>query len=593
MACRMARTLIRVARGEEPADLALAGAQVVNVLSGEIYQADVAIHQGWVVGLGDRYEARERLDLRGLILAPGFIESHIHIESTMLSVPEFARAVLAHGTTTAIVDPHELANVLGAKGVRMVLRWARQVPLEIHVQLPSCVPASSFESAGAVLDAAALRELVDEPGVLGLGELMNFPGAVAGDPDLLAKTMLFGPDGHVDGHAPGLRGRDLSAYLLAGARTDHESTTVEEAEEKLRKGMWLLVREGSTERNLHDLLPLLRRSRPARAAFSSDDVTPNHLLRVGHLDATLRQAVAGGLDPITALRMATIQAAQCFGLPRRGAIAPGFAADIVAVEDLREFRVRQVYKAGRLVARDGVTTVPLPATESTGGEGTMHLPPLDVGSFRLEGREGLAHVIGIVPGQVVTEHLVLPASYRAGELTADPGRDIAKLAVIERHGGRGGIGLGLVRGLGLRTGAIASTVAHDAHNLVVAGMRDDDMLFAARRLDEIGGGVVVVADGRVLAELALPIAGLLSPLPIAEVAGRLDALDAAARALGSRLEHPLMTLSFLALSVIPSLKLTDQGLVDVERFARHRPSGSLSGSDHHPKPPIQRPATGT
>jgi adenine deaminase len=413
-----------------------------------------------------------------------------------------------------------------------------------------------------------LRTLVGEPGVLGLGELMNFPGTLAGDPDLLAKTMLFGPDGHVDGHAPGLGGRDLSAYLLAGARTDHESTTVEEAEEKLRKGMWLLVREGSTERNLHDLLPVLRRLRPARAAFSSDDVTPNHLLRVGHLDATLRQAVAGGLDPIAALRMATIQAAQCFGLPRRGAIAPGFAADLVAVEDLREFRARLVYKAGQLVARDGVTTALLSAPERSSGEGTVHLPALDGGSFRLAGHEGMVHVIGIVPGQVVTEHLILPAPYVAGELTADPERDIAKLAVIERHGGSGGIGLGLVRGLGLREGAIASTVAHDAHNLVVAGMSDDAMLLAGRRLGETGGGVVVVTGGRVLAELALPIAGLLSPLPIAEVAGRLDALDAAAQALGSRLEHPLMTLSFLALSVIPSLKLTDQGLVDVERFVR-------------------------
>ncbi|MGH2345291.1 MAG: adenine deaminase, partial [Chloroflexota bacterium] len=561
-------TLIRVARGEEPADLVLEGAQVVNVLSGEIYKADVAVHQGWVVGLGDRYEASARVDLRGLTLTPGFIEGHIHIESTMLSVPEFARAVLARGTTTAIVDPHELANVLGAEGVRMVLRWARQTPLEIHVQLPSCVPASPFESAGATLDAAALRELVDEPGVLGLGELMNFPGTLACDPDLLAKTLLFGPDGYVDGHAPGLRGRDLSAYLVAGARTDHESTMLDEAEEKLRKGMWLLVREGSTEHNLHDLLPLLCRLRPSRAAFSSDDITPNHLLHTGHLDATLRQAVAGGLDPITALRMACIQAAQCFGLTRRGAIAPGFAADLVVVEDLREFRVRQVYKAGRLVARDGTVTVPLPSVDAMGGERTMHLPPLDRRSFRLEGHVGPAHVIGIVPEQVVTEHLILPAPYRAGELTADPERDIAKLAVIERHGGTGRIGLGLVRGLGLREGAIASTVAHDAHNLVVAGMNDDDMLLAARRLGETGGGVVVVSGGAVRTELALPIAGLLSPLPIAEVADCLDALDAAAQSLGSKLEHPLMTLSFLALSVSPALKLTDQGLIDVERFER-------------------------
>lgn len=558
--------LIRVARGQEPADMVLEGGQIVNVLSGEIYPADVAIHQGWVVGLGERYEARDRVDVHGLTLLPGLIEGHIHIESTMLSVPEFARVVLSHGTTTAVVDPHELANVLGLEGVRMVLRWAKDVPLDIHVQLPSCVPASPFESAGAMLDAAALASLVGESGVLGVGELMNFPGALAGDPDLLAKAELFGPDGHVDGHAPGLRGRDLSAYMLAGPRTDHESVAADEAEEKLRKGMWLLVREGSTERNLHELLPLIRRLRPARAAFCSDDITPNHLLHEGHLDGILRQAVAGGLDPITAVRMATIQPAQCFGLARRGAIAPGFAADLVAVEDLREFRIRAVYKAGRLVARDGEVTVPLPAPDLAGSERTIHLPCLDHQPFRLPGYDGLARVIGIIPGQIVTEDLRLPAPYRDGELVADPDRDIAKLAVIERHGGSGRIGLGLVRGLGLREGAIASTVAHDAHNLVVAGMSDADMLAAVRHLEEAGGGATVVAGGTVLADLPLPIAGLLSPLPIGEIAARLDALDAAAQRLGSSLDHPLMTLSFLALSVIPALKLTDQGLVDTERF---------------------------
>ncbi|HVA89895.1 MAG TPA: adenine deaminase [Chloroflexota bacterium] len=559
--------LIRVARGEEPADLLLEGAEIVNVLSGEIYPADVAIHQGWIVGLGDRYEAKSRVDMRGLTLLPGLIEGHIHIESTMLSVPEFARAVLARGTTTAIVDPHELANVLGLEGIRMVLRWARQVPLEIHVQLPSCVPASPFETAGAVLDAAALRVLVGEAGILGLGELMNFPGALAGDPDLLAKAGLFGPDGHVDGHAPGVRGRDLSAYVVAGPRTDHESVSEAEAEEKLRKGMWLLVREGSTERNLHELLPLIRRLRPARAAFCSDDITPNHLLREGHLDAILRQSVAGGLDPITAVRMATIQTAQCFGLPRRGAIAPGYAADLVAVDDLHHFRAAYVYKMGRLVARDGQVMTPLPVPDTAGSDHTVYLPPLNRHAFRLRGHEGDARVIGIIPGQIVTEDLLLPAPHRDGELVADPERDIAKLAVIERHGGGGRIGIGLVRGLGLRAGALASTVAHDAHNVVVAGMNDEDMIFAAQHLGHTGGGVVVVAGGEVRAELPLPIAGLLSPLPIAEIAARLDALDEMARALGSTLAHPLMTLSFLALSVIPALKLTDQGLVDVERFA--------------------------
>jgi len=559
--------LIRVARGQQPADLVLAGAAVVNVCTAEVYLADVAIHGGIVVGVGDPCEGRQRVDLSGLTLLPGLIEGHIHIESTMLSVPEFARAVLVRGTTTAMVDPHELANVLGLDGIRLVLDAAEGLPLEIHVMLPSCVPASPFESAAAHLDATTLRALSGHPGVLGLGELMNFPGTLAGDPDLLDKAALFGPDGHVDGHAPGVRGRDLSAYILAGPRTDHESTTLAEAEERLRKGMWLMVREGSTEHNLHELLPLIRRLSPPRSLFVSDDITPNHLLQEGHLDAVLRAAVAGGLDPMQAIRMATIQAAQCFGLARRGAIAPGFAADLVAVDNLRDFTARRVYKAGRLVAQDGQLTVDLPVPDPHAGAGTMRMPPLHAGSFRLPGHAGTALAIEIIPGQIVTRGVLLDAPCRDGELVADPERDIAKLAVIERHGGGGAIGLGLVRGFGLRSGAMASSVAHDAHNLIVVGTSDEAMLLAARTVAADGGGVAVVADGEVRAALPLPIAGLLSPLPIADVAARLDELDAAAAALGCRLEHPLMTLSFLGLSVIPALKLSDQGLIDVDRFA--------------------------
>lgn len=560
-------TLIRIARGLEPADLVLRGGTIVNVLSGEIYQADVAVAGGMIVGVGPGYAGRATVDVSGKTLLPGLIESHIHIESTMLSVHEFARVVLARGTTTAIVDPHELANVLGVEGIRMMLRWAREAPLEIHVQLPSCVPASAFESAAAVLDAEALRALVGEPGVLGLGELMNFPGTLAGDPDLLAKAALFGPDGHVDGHAPGLGGPDLAAYIVAGVRTDHESTTVEEAEEKLRQGMWLLVREGSTERNLHDLLPVIKRLAPSRSAFCSDDITPNHLLHTGHMDAILRQAVALGLDPVQAVRMVTINAATCFGLSRHGALAPGFIADITIVDDLEAFKVLAVYKRGVLAAQDGVVVAREVEREPATRAGLMRLPPLREGSFRLPGVAGQARVIGLVPGQIVTEHLILPAPYRDGELVADPARDIAKIAVIERHNGTGRIGLGLVRGFGLREGALASSVAHDAHNLVVVGMSDRDMLTAAQHVAACGGGVAVAAGGVVLADLPLPIAGLLSPLPIAEIAGRLDALDAAAATLGCALDHPLMSLSFLALSVIPALKLTDQGLLDVEQFA--------------------------
>jgi adenine deaminase len=558
--------LIRVARGQEPADLVLAGATIVNVLSGEIYPADVAIAAGLIVGVGSGYQGRERVDLQGLTLIPGLIESHIHIESTMLSVPEFARAVLTRGTTTAIVDPHELANVLGLEGVRMVLRWIGRTPLDLHVQLPSCVPASSFESAAAVLDAATLAELVDEPGVLGLGELMNFPGAIAGDPDLLAKAALFGPDGHVDGHAPGVSGHDLAAYILAGARTDHESTTVAEAEERLRLGMWLMVREGSTERNLNALLPVIERLWPPRSVFCSDDITPNHLLHQGHLDAILRAAVRGGLDPMQAIRMATINPATCFGLARRGAIAPGFAADLVAVNNLTQFKVRQVYKQGRLVARDGALQVDLPGLDHRERGNTMHVPPLTAASFRLPGSPGTVRVIGVIPGQIVTEHLTFPAPLRDGEIVADPDAGLAKLAVIERHRGTGRIALGLVYRFGLRAGALASSVAHDAHNLIVLGMSDADMALAANHVATHGGGVAVVANGEVLADLPLPIAGLLSDRPIQEVADCLDALDRAARRLGCEISSPLMTLSFLALSVIPSLKLTDQGLLDVDRF---------------------------
>jgi adenine deaminase len=559
--------LIRVARGLEPADLVLSGGTIVNVLSGEIYRADVAVSGGTIVGVGSGFRGRETVDVTGQTLIPGLIESHVHIESTMLSVPEFARAVLVRGTTTAIVDPHEIANVLGLEGIQLMLRWAREVPLEIHVQLPSCVPASSFESAARVLDAEALRALVAEPGVLGLGELMNFPGTLAGDPDLLAKVALFGLDGHVDGHAPGLTGVDLAAYIVAGARTDHESTTAAEAEEKLRLGMWLLVREGSTERNLREILPVVKRLLPSRSAFCSDDITANHLLRVGHLDAVLRQAVSGGLDAVQAVRMATINAAQCFGLHRRGAIAPGFLADIVVVDDLEHFTALRVYKRGTLVAHGGELVRAISAPALGQGAGTMRVPPLTAESFKLPGKQGAARVIGIIPDQIVTDHLWLTAPFRDGYLHADPEQDIAKIAVIERHGGAGRIGIGLVRGFGFRRGALASSVAHDAHNLIVVGMSDEDMLFAARRVTSMDGGVAVVAGGAVLADLPLPIAGLLSALPIAAVADRLDAIDAAARTLGGSLEHPVMTLSFQALSVIPALKLTDQGLLDIYQFA--------------------------
>ena len=538
-------------------------ARIVDVVSGEIRPGELAVTDGVITGFGAR-EAREVVDIGGRYLVPGFIDAHVHIESSQISPAEFARAVLPHGTTCVIADPHEIANVLGLGGIRYMLRATESLPLRVFFMAPSCVPASPLETAGAVLSADDIREVLSWDRVLGLGEVMNFPGVLARDPGMWAK--LAAARGRpVDGHAPGLAGPGLWAYALAGPRTEHECTTLAEAREKLRAGLHILIREGTTARNLTALLPLLSPHSAPFVHFCTDDRHPETLLSEGHMDDVLRKAIAGGVDPVVAIAAATIHAARAFGLRDLGALAPGFRADFLVVPDLEKLEMERVYVDGVLVAERGRCAVDFPRTDA-GDVGSTVNVDLERLSFAIPARPGRARAIGVIPGQVVTEELLVEPEVSSGEVVADVGRDILKLAVVERHRGTGNVGLGLVRGFGLKKGALASTVAHDSHNVVVVGTDDGDMHRAVEALADLGGGQVVVAGGKVLAALPLPIAGLMSDLPLEEVVRRGRELVRAARELGCSLPDPFMSLSFLALPVIPKLKLTDLGLVDVERF---------------------------
>jgi adenine deaminase len=561
---------IRVARGEIPAELVLRNARLVNVCSGECYPADIAIADGRVVGIsapGEGYRGHEERDLQGRWLAPGLIDGHMHIESTMLVLSEFARIVTPRGVTVVILDPHEFANVMGVAGIRYVLESGRDLPLSSYIMLSSCVPASAYESPYRVLTAEDLLPLLEEERVLGLAEMMNMPGVLHADEQVLAKIVATQKRGLVvDGHAPGLDGPDLCAYATAGVMSDHECTTLEEARQRIRLGMWLMIREGSAARNLDTLLPLVKELHPPRVFFVTDDRDPQDLTTRGHIDSMVRRAVELGLDPVEAVRLASYNTAQYFRLYDRGAIAPNFIADLVVLDDLNTFKVESVYKDGKLVAQHGRLLVDIPAASFTGVTGTVHIGNVSENDLRVPGKPGLIEVVGIEPGQITTKHLREQATLRNGEIVSDPSRDLLKLVVIERHHASGNIGLGMVKGFGLRKGALASSVAHDAHNLVIAGVDDHDILRAARVLEEMGGGFACVVDGEVRASVPLPFGGLVSPLPAAELVQQLRVLDAAAAELGCTLEHPCMTLSFLSLSVIPSLKLTDQGLIDVETF---------------------------
>ena len=557
--------LIEVARGDSPADTLLKNARLVNVRSGEIHEADIAIHEGRIAGFG-AYRAREVIDLKGQHVCPGLIDAHVHIESSMVTVPEFARAVVPRGTTTVVTDPHEIANVLGVPGIRYMLDSSEGLPLHVLAMASSCVPATDMETSGAKLEAADLVPLFEHSRVIGLAEVMNFPGVFLGIPDVLAKVEAAG-DRPVDGHSPGLSGFPLNAYAAAGIGSDHECTQLEEAREKLRLGMHLFIREGTTARNLDALLPLVTAENAAYCSFCTDDRHPEDLLDEGHIDALIRMAISRGLNPLTAIQMATINTANYFGLRGLGMVAPGYRADLVVFDDFQDFSARKVLSGGEVVAEDGEYLGARPVPPVPPGSGVnvsweaVHLG-VDVDGDRR------VRVIEAVPGQIVTKQSIEEIEVAQGRAVTDPERDLLKIAVIERHHGTGNLGIGFVRGFGLKHGAIASTVAHDNHNIVVVGASDDDMIAAAQAVAETGGGQAVVADGQVLASVPLPIAGLMSDLPLEEVRDRVEAMTVAARDLGGTLPDPLMTMSFLALAVIPELKITDLGLVDVGEFKR-------------------------
>ena len=556
--------LLAVARGDEPADVVLRGGRLANVLTGEIEDADVALAGSRIAGVGPGYEGRRVVELDGRCVAPGFIDAHVHVESSMVTPREFARAVVPRGTTTVVTDPHEIANVHGLEGIRFMLADAEGLPLSVFVMASSCVPATPMGTAGAELVAGDLAEIADHPRVLGLAELMNFPGAIHGDPGVLEKLRAF-RGRVVDGHAPGVRGKALNAYAAAGPGSDHECTTPEEAAEKLRRGLWVFFREATNARNLEDLLPALTSSNRRRVALCTDDRQPPDLLDVGGIDAMLRTAVEAGMEPVEALRLATLNPAEYFGLRDRGAVAPGRRADLVVLDDLEGFGVSSVWAGGQEVAREGEAFDWSPPPAPAPPEPSMAIPWDRIG-FEIPADGERIRVIRAIPNQLVTREEVVEAPVRDGRVVADPERDLLKIAVVERHTGSGRVGLGLVAGVGLREGAIAGTVAHDHHNLIVVGVDDPSMKAAARRVAEMGGGLAAARDGDALASLPLPVGGLMSSEPVEEVRRRFDEVVEAARSLGSALHDPFMAMSFLGLEVIPALKITDRGLVDVERF---------------------------
>lgn len=554
---------IELARGLKEVDLLLVNGRLIDVLAGTVRSASVAVAGGFIVGTGGDYKAREVIDLKGKYVSPGLYDAHVHIESSMVSVSEFAATVVPRGTIGVFTDTHEISNVMGIRGIEYIMESAAGVPMDVYIMLPSCVPATPLESSGAILEADDLRPMVGRPEVKGIGEMMNFPGAIAGDPGIIAKLKLF-PDGPVDGHAPGLSGNDLCAYITAGPNSEHECTTADEAREKLEKGMFIFLREGTGARNLLDLLPVTGESGGKNCCFCTDDRNPRDLMERGHIDSMLKVAVDAGVSPVTALRMATVNTAGRFGLKKKGAIAPGYSADIVVFDDLDEFKVSMVFKNGKLVAENGKLTVTAGALP--GISSTFKVKDFSAERLRIAAAGSVARIIEVVPGQIVTKSAEAEVRTANGEAVQDPERDILKIAVVERHHSTGNVGTGFIRGFGLRSGALASSVAHDSHNIVVVGCNDLDMESAVRKVIEMGGGQAAARDGGAFASLPLSIAGLMSELPIGEVADGVERLNEAAARLGCVLPDPFMTMSFMALPVIPELKLTDKGLVDVNRF---------------------------
>ncbi|MEW5821056.1 MAG: adenine deaminase [Cyanobacteriota bacterium] len=555
---------IKVARGINRAELLLKNARVINVYSHDIHKTHVAIHSGQVVGFGN-YDAKEVIDLDGAFLSPGFIDGHVHIESSMLTPKEFARSVMPSGTTAVISDPHEIANVLGIEGIRYLIEANRSTPLDLYMMFPSCVPATNMETAGSQLSSSDLAMYLNEKWVLGLAEMMNFPGVLNQEESVLLKITLATNAGkRIDGHAPGLSGKDLCAYIGAGISSDHECTNPEEAMEKLRLGMHIMIREGTVAKDLEALLPIITPENSRRIIFCTDDRYPHDLEH--HISAMVQRAVEYGINPITAIQMASLNTASYFRIPNVGAISPRHKADLLIFDDLKEFKPRMVIKNGKIVAQNGVYLAPSEYKEPPPIRGSINVKWLEEEQFRIPAEGDKIRVINAIPGQLLTRESIEDAKIEDGYAVSDPDRDILKIAVIERHMASGNIGLGFVKGFGLKAGAIASSVAHDSHNIVVVGVTDADMLHAAVDLVKSQGGKVVVKNQRKLEILPLPIAGLISNKSVEEVKLKMNSLKKAAKSIGSTMDDPFMALAFMSLPVIPELKVTDKGLVDVREF---------------------------
>jgi adenine deaminase len=554
--------LIRVAKGELPADLLLTNAKIVNVFNGEIEPGNVAICGDRIAGVGDYHQGKQVLDLGGKYIAPGLINGHIHPESSMLDISQYARAVVPHGTTTLVTDLHEIANVCGLEGIRYVLNRAHRLPFDLFLMAPSCVPATNQETPGAHLGPEDIRQVLKWKECLGLGEVMNFPGVIGGDEAVLKKISLA-QGKIIDGHAPGVSGKDLSAYIAAGIYSDHESVSIDEAREKLRQGMFIMLREGSAEKNLEALLPLITDKTYRRCLFVVDDRSCVDLLRDGDIDGVVRKAIRLGLDPVRAIQLATINPAEYFRRDRLGAVAPGYMANVIVLGDLPRLQIDLVFYQGQIVAREGKPLFSLPQATGSGLTNTVNIKPFNIEALKLPASEEAMPVIEIVPGQIITRKRKEKIKATNGAIIPDTKRDILKLVVVERHKATGNIGIGLVTGFGLKRGALASSIAHDSHNIIAVGANDEDIFTAIKEIERLQGGLVVSAQGKVLASLALPVAGLLSDQPLEVVVSKLERLEQIATELGTRLISPFATLSFLALPVIPEIRLTDLGVVEL------------------------------
>ena len=559
--------LIGVAKGEIPADLLIKNAQVVNVFIGKIFTSNVAIAGKYIAGIGDYQTGKQIIDAKNLYLIPGLMDAHIHLESTLLTPSAFARAVISHGTTSIFIDPHEIANVLGIKGINYMLKATENLPLNVFILVPSCVPATNLETSGASIPAEKIAKLLQHPRVVGLAEMMNFPGVINADKTVLAKIKVTHEAKKIiDGHAPLLLKKPLQAYVSVGIDSDHETTQLDEAIEKLEAGMWLMLRQGTAAKNLLSLLPAINSFTVHRCLLCCDDKEPTDLQEQGHIDHLIKLAIKAGINPIWAIKMATINCAQRFGIKRLGAIAPGYRADLILVKNLNDFQIETVIKNGKVIFEEGTLKVSLSPYIEPEVTNTVHLKDISPDDFRIFVQGEKVRVIGLLPDQIITKHLIKEVTKNREEIVADLEQNIIKIAVIERHHATGNIGLGLISGLGLKKGAIASSVSHDSHNIVVAGVNNQDMYIAVKAVEKMQGGFVLVENEMVKAGLALPIAGLISPLSAQEVGFHMKTLCQEAKNLGISLPNPFLTLSFVALPVIPELRLTDKGLVDVNKF---------------------------